>query len=73
MHAIQVHIDETLDASALREVADSLRAIPHVEQVACDSHAPHELLVEYDEHHVQPMDIVSTLQQRGLHPDVISG
>jgi len=73
MHAIQVHIDETLDARSLQEVADSIQSIPHVVQVACDSHAPHELLVEYDEHFVQPMDIMDCLHQRGLHPDVISG
>lgn len=73
MHTIQVYIDETLDAQGLAELRNSLLAMPHVEHVALNAGAPHDMLVEYEEHHVQPMDIVNTLQQRGVHPDVISG
>ena len=73
MHTIQVYIDETLDEQGLAELRNTLLAIPHVEQVKMNSKMPHDLLVEYDEHHVMAMDIVNRLYQRGLHPDVISG
>ncbi len=73
MHTIQVYIDETLDAKDLAELRNSLLAMPHVKHVAVNADMPHDMLVEYEEHHVMPMDIVDTLHRRGVHPDVISG
>jgi len=73
MHTIQVYIDESLGERELAELRKTLLAMPHVEHVAVHVDMPHDLLVEYEEHHVAPMDIVETLHQRGMHPDVISG
>lgn len=73
MHTIQVYIDETLNAEELNELRKSLLAVPHVENVAFNSKLPHDVLIEYEEHHVMPMQIVETMSQRGIHTDIISG
>lgn len=73
MHTIQVYIDETLDAEGLNELRESLLAVPHVENVAFNIRLPHDVLIEYEEHHVMPMQIVETMNRRGIHTDIISG
>jgi len=73
MHTIQVYIDETLDAEGLNELRKSLLALPHVENVAFHTNTPHDVLIEYEEHHVQPMQIVENMNSRGIHADIISG
>ena len=73
MHAIQIYIDETLDAAALSDLRQSLLDIPHVENVVFNDKDPHDVLVEYEEQHVMPMDIIENMSNRGLHSDIISG
>ena len=73
MHTIQVYIDETLDAKGLADIREDLLAMPHVEHVMFNSKMPHDVLVEYEEHHVLPLDIVHTMHSRGIHTDIISG
>lgn len=73
MHTIQVYIDETLDAQGLNELRKSLLALPYVENVAFHTNTPHDVLIEYEEHHVMPMQIVETMNSRGIHADIISG
>ena len=72
MHTIQVYIDETLDEQEQNALREELMAISHVQDVQMRGDTPHDLLVEFDEHHVHAMDIVDNLHRRGLHPDVIS-
>ena len=73
MHTIQVYIDETLDAKGLNELRKSLLALPYVENVAFNTSTPHDVLIEYEEHHGMPMQIVETMNSRGIHTDIISG
>lgn len=73
MHTIQVYIDETLDAEGLNELRELLLTLPHVKNVAFNTRMPHDVLIEYEEHHVMPMQIVATMNQRGIHTDIISG
>ena len=73
MHTIQVYIDETLDAEGLNDLRKSLLALPYVENVAINTNTPHDVLIEYEEHHVMPMKIVETMNGRGIHADIISG
>jgi len=73
MHTVQIYIDETLDADGLSNMRASLLDMPHVENVALSARDPHDVLVEYEEKYVQPMDILASMSRRGLHPDVISG
>ena len=73
MHTIQVYIDETLDAEGLDDLRKSLLALPYVENVVFNASAPHDVLIEYDEHHAMPMKIVETMNDRGIHTDIVSG
>ena len=73
MHTIQVYIDETLDAKGLNELRKLLLALPYVENVAFNTSTPHDVLIEYEEHHGMPMQIVETMNSRGIHTDIISG
>jgi hypothetical protein len=72
MHTIQVYIDDTLDERQLAQLREKLLQIPHIKYVGLNPRLPHHLLVEYEQHHVMPMDIVRTLHGHGMHPDVIA-
>ncbi len=73
MHTIQVYIDETLDAKKLDELRKTLLSLPYVENVAMNTKTPHDVLIEYEEHHVMPMQIVEAMNRKGVHTDIISG
>ena len=73
MHTIQVYIDVTLDTKGLDDLCKSLLALPYVENVAFNTSAPHDVLIEYEEHHVMPMKIVESMNNQGIHADIISG
>ena len=66
MHTVHIHIDETLGGAQLQ----SLMHRPHVANVLFSERSPHDLLVEYDEHHIHPMDILNNIAYAGLHTDV---
>lgn len=72
MHTIQLYIDDELSPRQLDELRDTLMALPHVQFVGLNTRLPHDLLVEYEQQYLMPMDIVKTLHSRGMHPDVIS-
>lgn len=73
MHTIQVYIDETLDNQHLLELKKLMMELPHVINVELNPSAPHDLLVEYEEHYNIPMLVMDKLHHQGLHPDIISG
>lgn len=73
MHTIQVYIDETLDADGLNKLRNTLLSLPYVENVAINTSTPHDVLIEYEEHHVRPMQLVETMNRQGIHTDIISG
>ena len=70
MHTVHIHIDETLDADQLHGLEDVLMHRPHVASVMLSERMPHDMLVEYDQRHIHPMDILSNLAYTGLHTDV---
>ena len=73
MHSVHLFIHETLDARLLGKVKELLARIPHVVGVDMSDKAPHDLYVDYEErHHDVPTKILSTLEQEGLHPDIVS-
>jgi hypothetical protein len=72
MHFIQVYIDESLDAKSLDELKTAMMNLPHVTNVEINANAPHDLLVEYEEHYNIPMLVMDKLHHKGLHPDIIS-
>jgi hypothetical protein len=72
MHAIQLYIDENLDAGQLSALRQTLMDVPHVVDVELSSRDHHDMLVEYEEKSGMPMSIIRSLRKQGLHPDVIS-
>ena len=72
MHTIQVYIDETLSEEGLKTIKNMIRGIPHVTNVEANASAPHDVVVEYEEHHNIPMQVIDKLHDEGLHPDITS-
>ncbi|VAX10483.1 hypothetical protein MNBD_GAMMA25-1403 [hydrothermal vent metagenome] len=72
MHAVQVYIEETLNASRLQDVKNIMLTIPHVHNVEFNNKIPHDMLVEFDANHNVPIMIVEKLESEGIHPDIIS-
>jgi len=70
MHTVHIHIDETLGIAQLQTLEESLMHRPHVASVLFSEKTPHDLLVEYDEKHIHPMDILNNIAYSGLHTDV---
>jgi hypothetical protein len=70
MNVISIHIDETLDAGQLQALREELADVPHVANVEMNPTIPHELMVEYEEHHNVPVRVLDRLSRRGLHPDI---
>ena len=70
MNIVNIHIDETLDAGRIEELKKELMRVPHVCNVEMNPAVPHDLMVEYEEHHDMPMTLLSRLSQQGLHTDI---
>lgn len=70
MHTVHIHIDERLGAAQLESLQQALMHRPHVANVSFSDRTPHDLLVEYDQHHIHPMDILHNIAYTGLHTDV---
>lgn len=70
MNIICIRIDDTLDASQIKDLMADLAHLPHVANVEMLATMPHELMVEYEEHHNVPIRLLSRLSKQGLHSDV---
>lgn len=70
MNTVYIHIDENLDADRLHELKSVMRSLPHVSNVEINAAMPHDMLVEFEEHHNTPMAIISRLSRYGLHSDI---
>ena len=72
MNTVYIHIDETLDTDTFHKLKDELLHVPYVSNVEMNLSNPHDLLVEYEEHHNTPIHILQALSSRGLHSDIMS-
>lgn len=70
MHFVHIHIDESMSAAQRHSIEEALMNRPHVANVMTNERTPHDLLVEYDQHYIHPMDILSNIAYTGLHTDV---
>ncbi len=70
MNTIRVYINEKLDAQQLEHL---LMGVTHVVDVEIGENDPHELVIEYEEHHNMPIKIIEVLRSEGFHPDILSG
>lgn len=71
MHTINLHIDETMSGNEVDGLCQEMLSAPHVRNVQMRSERPHEMLVEFDEHHNVPMSVLGILQSHGLHADIV--
>lgn len=72
MNIMSIYIDETLDDRDIKDLKEALTVVPHVLNVRLNSFVPHDLMVEYEEHHNMPVIILDKLSKQGLHPDIQS-
>ncbi len=70
MNIMSIHIDETLDDRNISRLRQDLFDLPHVFNVEIKSAIPHDLVVEYEEHHYMPVIILDKLAKQGLHTDI---
>jgi hypothetical protein len=73
MNSVCIHIDEKLHAKDMQKLKKDLMHVPHVTHVELNAKNPHDLVVEYEEHHNIPMIIQNRLHEQGLHTDIVSG
>jgi hypothetical protein len=71
MNTINIHIDETIGSNELSGLRQKLLAAPYVRDVQLDSKMPHDVLVEFDEHHNVPMHVLDIFKEQGLHADIV--
>jgi len=71
MHAINVHIDETISGNKVGGLRQEMLSAPHVRNVEMRPEKPHDMLVEFDEHHNVPMSVLAILRSHGLHADIV--
>jgi hypothetical protein len=71
MHAISVHIDENVSGNEVNGLRQEMLSAPHVRNVEMRAEQPHDMLVEFDEHHNVPMSVLHILQSHGLHADIV--
>lgn len=71
MHTVNIHIDENIDHQEMGHLYKELMTTPHVRNVELREGNPHDVLVEFEEHHNMPMHLLHVLQQRGLHADIV--
>jgi len=71
MHAINIHIDETVSGNEVSGLCQEMLSAPHIRHVEMRSDHPHDMLVEFDEHHNVPMNVLEILRSHGLHADIV--
>jgi hypothetical protein len=72
MNTVYIHINETLDKNSMDQIRDELMHVPFVSNVEMNPNNPHDVLVEFEEHHNTPIAILHKLTSRGLHSDIMS-
>ncbi|MGI9320478.1 MAG: hypothetical protein ACR2O5_03620 [Thiogranum sp.] len=72
MHTIYIHIDENLDEAHMRSLSNDLKGVNHIVDVEINARTPHDMLVEFEEHHISPMAILRELSRHGVHADIMS-
>jgi hypothetical protein len=73
MHTIYIHIDEKLDEGGMRSLQQDLQGMNHVTDVEISNKTPHDILVEFEEDHITPMQILQEFGRRGIHADIMTG
>lgn len=70
MNSVHLYISEDLDAEHVQALKTDLLIDPWVSHVEISERFPHDLLVEYEQHHLTLLAIMRKLNGRGVHADV---
>lgn len=71
MHSISVHIDETMKSSDIDSLRQKLLKEPYVTNVEMREEMPHDMLIEFEEHHDIPVHVLEMLKAQGFHADIV--
>ena len=68
---VTIHIDETLDHSALRKVVAGIEKIEGVDSVSSHDNKPHMIIVYYEPSRTDSMSIHKAVTDQGVHAELI--
>ncbi|HDK37857.1 MAG TPA: heavy-metal-associated domain-containing protein [Thiolapillus brandeum] len=68
---ILIHIDETLDDANIHEIERDISMIDGVYSACVHENARHLMLVDYDPEDVAARELLGTVENRGLHAELI--
>ena len=68
---VTIHIDESIDHGRREQVQDELRGLSGVVAAVSHEEKPHLMIVEYDPDRVSSQQILSKVQESGVHAELI--
>ena len=68
---VTIHVDETLDTSALSELDDAFRERDGVVSVHVDEKRPHLFVLEYNPAKVNSQELLKIVKIQGLHAELV--
>ncbi|OJZ17245.1 MAG: hypothetical protein BGP21_01680 [Thiobacillus sp. 65-29] len=71
LNEVMLHVDETLDDTALLRLEDEVRREPGVVSVGHRADNAHMIMVVYDSDATRASGLLHNFQERGLHAQVI--
>lgn len=71
MSDVTVHIDETLDSSALATLRQDVSRLQGVKHIDSSAHRPHLMVVSYDHRETNSTRILSSVFNHGYHAELI--
>lgn len=71
LNEVMLHVDETLDDTALARLEDDVRGDPGVVSVGHRADNTHMIMVVYDSEATRASGLLHTFEARGLHAQVV--
>lgn len=71
LNEVVLHIDESLDAAALRRLEEGIRQDRGVVSVGHNPGKSHMILVVYDSESTRASNLLHSFQERGLYAQVV--
>jgi hypothetical protein len=64
---VVIHVNETLDSEARRDIEDQMRAIDGVIAPRFNDRRPHLMIVAYNPDHTRTGDLLNEVRRQGHH------
>ena len=71
MADVTIHIDETLDHTALHKVVTGIEKVEGVDSVSSHDNKPHMVIVYYDPARTNSVSIHKAVTDQGVHAELI--